>query len=143
MLKGVERLNCSRTDMQGFFQNVWDAAARDAKKGILGIPRGERSADADRSHGQGDLSGQNEIFGIGPGQSGRPRVVHDQDRVTRSPTLPRPERRGLKSEPRLSIPMNRFRFMSAAASQYSRSRNNGSLSAGIQAGEQPCSTHKP
>lgn len=31
--KGVERLNCSRTDMQGFFQNVWDAAAWDAKKG--------------------------------------------------------------------------------------------------------------
>lgn len=31
--KGVERLNCSRTDTQGFFQNAWDAAAWDAKKG--------------------------------------------------------------------------------------------------------------
>jgi Xaa-Pro aminopeptidase len=31
--KGVERLNCSRTDTQGLFQNVWDAAAWDSKKG--------------------------------------------------------------------------------------------------------------
>ncbi len=31
--KGVERLNVSRTDTQGLFQNVWDAAAFDQKKG--------------------------------------------------------------------------------------------------------------
>jgi len=31
--KGVERLNVSRTDTQGLFTNVWDAAAWDAKKG--------------------------------------------------------------------------------------------------------------
>ena len=31
--KGVERLNISRTDTQGLFENVWDAAAFDAKKG--------------------------------------------------------------------------------------------------------------
>jgi Xaa-Pro aminopeptidase len=31
--KGVERLNISRTDTQGLFTNVWDAAAWDAKKG--------------------------------------------------------------------------------------------------------------
>jgi Xaa-Pro aminopeptidase len=31
--QGVERLNVSRTDTQGFFRNVWDAAAWDAKKG--------------------------------------------------------------------------------------------------------------
>jgi hypothetical protein len=31
--KGVERLNVSRTDTQGLFKNVWDAAAFDAKKG--------------------------------------------------------------------------------------------------------------
>jgi Xaa-Pro aminopeptidase len=31
--KGVERLNVSRTDTQGLFKNVWDAAAWDAKKG--------------------------------------------------------------------------------------------------------------
>lgn len=30
--KGVERLNVSRTDTQGLFQNVWDAAAWDTKK---------------------------------------------------------------------------------------------------------------
>jgi Xaa-Pro aminopeptidase len=30
--KGVERLNISRTDMQGLFQNVWDAAAWDTQK---------------------------------------------------------------------------------------------------------------
>ncbi|MCX6576570.1 MAG: hypothetical protein NTV82_09290, partial [Candidatus Aminicenantes bacterium] len=30
--KGVERLNVSRTDTQGLFQNVWDAAACDTKK---------------------------------------------------------------------------------------------------------------
>ena len=31
--KGVERINVSRTDTQGLFQNGWDAAAFDAKKG--------------------------------------------------------------------------------------------------------------
>lgn len=31
--KGVERMNVSRTDTQGLFQNGWDAAAFDAKKG--------------------------------------------------------------------------------------------------------------
>ncbi|NTV80933.1 MAG: hypothetical protein HGA24_05880, partial [Candidatus Aminicenantes bacterium] len=31
--KGVERLNISRTDTQGLFKNVWDAAAFDQKKG--------------------------------------------------------------------------------------------------------------
>ncbi len=31
--KGVERINVSRTDTQGLFQNGWDAAAYDAKKG--------------------------------------------------------------------------------------------------------------
>jgi Xaa-Pro aminopeptidase len=31
--KGVERINISRTDTQGLFQNGWDAAAFDAKKG--------------------------------------------------------------------------------------------------------------
>jgi len=30
--KGIERLNVSRTDTQGLFQNVWDAAAWDTKK---------------------------------------------------------------------------------------------------------------
>lgn len=30
---GVERLNVSRTDTQGFFRNVWDAAAWDAEAG--------------------------------------------------------------------------------------------------------------
>ncbi len=30
---GVERLNVSRTDTQGLYRNVWDAAAWDAKKG--------------------------------------------------------------------------------------------------------------
>jgi len=30
--QGVERLNVSRTDTQGLFKNVWDAAAWDAKK---------------------------------------------------------------------------------------------------------------
>ncbi len=30
--KGIERLNISRTDTQGLFQNVWDAAAWDTKK---------------------------------------------------------------------------------------------------------------
>jgi Xaa-Pro aminopeptidase len=30
--KGVERLNVSRTDTQGLFKNVWDAAAWDTKK---------------------------------------------------------------------------------------------------------------
>jgi len=30
--KGVERLNVSRTDTQGLFQNVWDASAWDTKK---------------------------------------------------------------------------------------------------------------
>lgn len=30
--KGVERLNVSRTDTQGLFQNVWDAAAWDSQK---------------------------------------------------------------------------------------------------------------
>ena len=30
--KGVERLNVSRTDTQGLFQNVWDAAAWDTQK---------------------------------------------------------------------------------------------------------------
>jgi len=30
--KGVERLNISRTDTQGLFKNVWDAAAWDTKK---------------------------------------------------------------------------------------------------------------
>jgi Xaa-Pro aminopeptidase len=32
-VKGVERLNISRTDTQGLFVNAWDAAAFDAKKG--------------------------------------------------------------------------------------------------------------
>ena len=31
--KGVERLNISRTDTQGLFQNAWDATAFDKKKG--------------------------------------------------------------------------------------------------------------
>lgn len=31
--RGVERLNVSRTDTQGLFQNAWDASAWDAKKG--------------------------------------------------------------------------------------------------------------
>jgi hypothetical protein len=31
--KGIERLNVSRTDTQGLFTNVWDAAAWDLKKG--------------------------------------------------------------------------------------------------------------
>jgi Xaa-Pro aminopeptidase len=31
--KGVERINVSRTDTQGLFQNGWDAAAFDAKRG--------------------------------------------------------------------------------------------------------------
>ena len=31
--KGVERLNVSRTDTQGLFQNAWDAGAFDQKKG--------------------------------------------------------------------------------------------------------------
>jgi len=31
--KGVERINVSRTDTQGLFQNGWDAATFDAKKG--------------------------------------------------------------------------------------------------------------
>jgi Metallopeptidase family M24 len=31
--KNIERLNVSRTDTQGLFKNVWDAAAWDAKKG--------------------------------------------------------------------------------------------------------------
>lgn len=31
--QGVERLNISRTDMQGLFQKTWDSAAWDAKKG--------------------------------------------------------------------------------------------------------------
>jgi hypothetical protein len=31
--KGVERINVSRTDTQGLFQNGWDAAAFDARKG--------------------------------------------------------------------------------------------------------------
>jgi len=30
--KGIERLNVSRTDTQGLFQNAWDAAAWDAQK---------------------------------------------------------------------------------------------------------------
>ena len=33
MDKGVERINISRTDTQGLFQNGWNAAAFDAKKG--------------------------------------------------------------------------------------------------------------
>lgn len=32
-VKGVERLNISRTDTQGLFVNAWDAGAYDAKKG--------------------------------------------------------------------------------------------------------------
>ncbi len=31
--RGVERLNVSRTDTQGLFENAWDSAAFDAKKG--------------------------------------------------------------------------------------------------------------
>jgi hypothetical protein len=49
--KGVERLNLSRTDTQGFFKNAWDSAAFDAKKGesqweALGRVVGERDPKA-------------------------------------------------------------------------------------------------